>query len=677
MRNIKEQVEQLSPEKKRAFYKTIKEKGAAFNIYPLSDVQNSMWFLYEMDKKSPYYNVPFVIEIRGSLDRLALDRSLKEMIMENTILRTRIFSLEGECFQYFENDFSYADLKVRECMNDQVEAEIMKEYENAFDLERDYPLRYVLLREMEEKHTLVITVHHIFTDGWSIGLFYDDLMKKYQEASGIKSDVEVQKGKQYYEFVQENAERDKSAQRNYWAGRLEQASSYLRLPVNYPRVLPVSNKAFTYELQQVEKKAIVSYAQTNRVSAYSIFLTLFTKLLTVVCNQNNITVGTPILNRDLGRFDSTYGLFVNTVPINVHWNNEDKVCSKPREVNRLVNEAVENGSLSISEIMTCADIKREKHNNPLYQVLFTYQTDSLFKKEKEQDSDGKGIEFQLFTEIENLDVQFDMLCSVIEHESHFQVLCAFREALFSKENIEQICGVLHKGIAAFPEDSTADYVFEYEYASQQKEYRNIVSRYERILNEQLNLTECEMIQIRNFCLIFFKSEQVIYRDQVTAILEPYMDCEIVLIPGENREKILHDFDAVLEPFYYLRQHKKVSEVTLNILQNKAENIYEIIYISDSDVEMDVQDNIRVIRQQYISIPATDSRLKQDIKTIVIELLKLEELSDDENFFHIGCNSIKSVKLCRVLNQRLGTQLNVADIYRYSSLNKLVNHIETQ
>lgn len=161
MKNIQEQVQQLIGNKKRSFYEMVKAKGAVYNIYPLSDVQKGMWFLYELDKQSPYYNVPFIVHIEGELDVDILNLAFKEIILKNTILRTRLFTIYDECFQYYENDFEFRDIQLQKCTQEELSDIVRKEYEIPFDLMRDYPIRYKLLNVNEKRYSLIICIHHM------------------------------------------------------------------------------------------------------------------------------------------------------------------------------------------------------------------------------------------------------------------------------------------------------------------------------------------------------------------------------------------------------------------------------------------------------------------------------------------------------------------------------------
>ncbi|ANU49721.1 hypothetical protein ADH76_08030 [Enterocloster clostridioformis] len=687
MKNIQEQVQQLIGNKKRSFYEMVKAKGAVYNIYPLSDVQKGMWFLYELDKQSPYYNVPFIVHIEGELDVDILNLAFKEIILKNTILRTRLFTIYDECFQYYENDFEFRDIQLQKCTQEELSDIVRKEYEIPFDLMRDYPIRYKLLNVNEKRYSLIICIHHMFVDGWTIGLIYNDLMDNYKNILANKDHSENMRIKrQYHSFVEQQENLDKENAKKFWKEQLCDASTFLRLPVNYPRLIPLRNEAFTEEIARVSKKQIDNLAREQKVTPYSLFLTIFFKVLTLICGQENITVGTPILNRDLSKYNDTYGLFVNTVPINILWEENAELLDMVQKVNLKISSALENGMLAINEIMNCAEIKRIKGNTPLYQVLFTFQTNSLFnRKEVSYNLDGSKLSFMLQTEIDNLDLQFDFFCLVIQHDSYYQILCSFRKSLFSVENIHRISS-LFRSVIEGVSDGAESYNYEYKNEIKNTDYRDRIAIYEKKLCNSLRFEQCDIYFIRNFCFVFYVALQKVSAQKIIRVLEQYMDNEFVIFKLDdtdiaNKQCILkiiyNDFPYVIDVFYRIRQSRQVNDVRLDIdVRSKAEIFYIITYISDYVMDFKSENNkIILVQQQYNKVTAKENENEKTVKEIIVELLGVETIATEDDIFHLGCTSIKSIRLCKILNKRLGTDLNVADIYRYSTISKLVEYIE--
>lgn len=141
--------------------------------------------------------------------------------------------------------------------------------------------------------------------------------------------------------------------------------------------------------------------------------------------------------------------------------------------------------------------------------------------------------------------------------------------------------------------------------------------------------------------------------------------------------IYNDFPYVIDVFYRIRQSRQVNDVRLDIdVRSKAEIFYIITYISDYVMDFKSENNkIILVQQQYNKVTAKENENEKTVKEIIVELLGVETIATEDDIFHLGCTSIKSIRLCKILNKRLGTDLNVADIYRYSTISKLVEYIE--
>ncbi|HWP43816.1 MAG TPA: condensation domain-containing protein, partial [Blastocatellia bacterium] len=293
---------------------------------PLSFAQQRLWLLDQLEPGNPAYNIPFAIRLTGALDFEALERSLNEIIRRHEVLRTSFVVRHAQPVQVIEADarltLEVTDLRGLEASARAADLEriIKEEALERFDLGRGPLIRARLVRESGREQVLLLTIHHIAGDGWSIGVFVQELGRLYEAYSkGEESPLEelqIQYGD--YAFWQRTRQGEElERQLEYWKKELHGAPTVLDLPTDRPRPALRSYRGATQtiRLSRSLSEALKQECRREGATMFMLLLAGFNALLMRYSGQEDILVGTPIANRTRAEIEGLIGYFANTLVI--------------------------------------------------------------------------------------------------------------------------------------------------------------------------------------------------------------------------------------------------------------------------------------------------------------------------------------------------------------------------
>ena len=292
---------------------------------PLSFAQQRLWFLDQYESNSSVYNIPSALRLKGALDVTALEQSLNEIVRRHESLRTTFSAVDGEPVQVIASalkmSLPFKDLMDLPESDRENEAQrlAMEQAREPFELSQAPLLRVILLRLGPYDHVLVLTMHHIVSDGWSRGVLYRELSLLYQAYTQGKPSPLAELSIQYADFavwqrqwlqgeVLEN-------QLSYWKKQLEGAPAILNLPTDRPRPAVQSYRGAnqSIELPPELTQGLKALSAQQGVTLFMTLLAAFQTLLHRYTGQNDIVVGSPIANRNRAEIEGLIGFFVNTL----------------------------------------------------------------------------------------------------------------------------------------------------------------------------------------------------------------------------------------------------------------------------------------------------------------------------------------------------------------------------
>ncbi|MDZ8258880.1 non-ribosomal peptide synthetase [Nostoc sp. ChiQUE01b] len=352
---------------------------------PLSFAQQRMWFLYQLDKKSPFYNENLQVRIVGKLSVTALEQSINEIIRRHEALRTTFAVREGIPFQAISPSCAIALPVVNlqgfpEASVQQIVTSLVRK---PFDLAIAPLLRATLLRQEAESHLLILTIHHIITDGWSMGIFFKELEILYQAFTQGEPNPLPELTIQYADFAlwqrQWLTQEVQQKQLDYWKQQLTGAPPLLELPTNYPRppVQTFSGATKKFQLTEHLTSQLVSLSQKSGVTLFMTLLAAFAVLLHRYSGVNDVCIGSPFANRNRQEVEPLIGCFVNTLVLRTQIEDNPSFSQFLQQVRSVVWDAHAHQDIPFEQVVEALQPERSLGYNPLFQVVFVLENFSL------------------------------------------------------------------------------------------------------------------------------------------------------------------------------------------------------------------------------------------------------------------------------------------------------------
>lgn len=344
-----------------------------------------MWFLHQWEPGSPLYNIPCAFKVIGQLDIAALEHSLNELVQRHEALRTTFSVVDGQPVQVVTPSLavtlSLVDLISMTEADRQFEALRLanEQARRPFDLTRAPLFRASVLRLAEEEHVLLLTLHHIVSDGWSMGVLFRELAAVYDDFLTGKPSALPQLPIQYPDFSVWQRQwlqgEVLEKQLSYWKKQLADAPARLELPTDRPRP-PMQ----TY--RGAKQSLVLSPALTTRLKALSLhekaslFMTLlaaFQTLLYRYTGNHDIIVGSPIAGRNRTELEGLIGFFANTLVLRTDVSGNPSFRQLLGRVRKVALEAYAHQDLPFERLVEELQPERNFSHSPLFQLMFALQ----------------------------------------------------------------------------------------------------------------------------------------------------------------------------------------------------------------------------------------------------------------------------------------------------------------
>ncbi|MGB3205488.1 MAG: amino acid adenylation domain-containing protein, partial [Crinalium sp.] len=352
---------------------------------PLSFAQKRLWFLDQLIPNNPFYNIPQALRITGNLNILALEQSLSKIVQRHEALRTTFQLVDNQPVQVItENEIlALPIIDLRQIPVEQQENAAIQQVTQAasepFNLAKDRLIRCQLFQLSEQDYILLVVIHHIVSDGWSIGVFIKELGAIYQAlATGTPPhlpDLSIQ----YADFAHWQQKYFNSEvlekQLAYWKQQLAGAPAVLNLPTDRPRpqIQTYRGATTSFILPPQIAEAVKLLSQRQGVSIFMTYLAAFKTLLYRYTGQPEIVVGSPIANRHWSQIEELIGFFVNTLALRTNIEDHlsfEELLSKIREV---ALGAYAHQDLPFEQLVEALQPVRDLSYTPLFQVMFVLQ----------------------------------------------------------------------------------------------------------------------------------------------------------------------------------------------------------------------------------------------------------------------------------------------------------------
>jgi amino acid adenylation domain-containing protein len=353
---------------------------------PLSLAQQRLWFVDQLDRaESAAYHMPAALRLTGQLDVAALQATLDRLIARHEGLRTSFTAIDGvpyqqlapeDCgFALVHEDLSALSIEERDAAIATLSAE---EARAPFDMGTGPLIRGRLLRLSADEHLLLVTQHHIVSDGWSIGVMVREVAALYTAFQNGEADPLPPLEIQYADYAQWQRGwlqgEELTRQLDFWKGHLTAAPALLELPHDRPRPAVQSHAGGTVPLVlSAELTArLRSFSQRHGVTLFMTLLSGWGLLLSRLSGQQDVVIGTPVANRQRREVENLIGFFVNMLAVRLRFEGKPSVASLLANVKETTLAAFANQELPFEQVVEAVHPQRSMSHSPLAQVTFTW-----------------------------------------------------------------------------------------------------------------------------------------------------------------------------------------------------------------------------------------------------------------------------------------------------------------
>lgn len=415
--------------------------------YKLSSVQKRLYFMYVLDCTSLTYNMPSLVKLEGFLDRGRFESSFKQLIQRHESLRTSFEMINDVPVQIIREEVDF-EITYLESKEEEIEP-IIESFCRPFVLNEAPLIRVGLIALSNDEHVLMVDMHHIITDGTSLGILIRDFMGFYnrEELQELKLQY-----KDYAEWQQSEKQQNEAAkQKDFWLNEFSEESAVLQLPSDYVRPSVKSNEgdSLGFEISAEETKALKSLAEEEGATVFMVIMSIFNVLLSKLGNQEDIVVGIPAAGRSHADLENIIGMFVNTLPVRAYPKGSLSFREFLVQVKSKILACFQNQTYQYEQLIEQLKIERDTSRNPLFDVMLVYHNFENSTLEI------PGLKIERFNSSAKIS-KFDITLSAFERDDQIVFDFAYCTRLFSRGTIERFIGYFKSIVSSVVSDANKE-----------------------------------------------------------------------------------------------------------------------------------------------------------------------------------------------------------------------------
>ncbi|QNV63831.1 Gramicidin S synthase 2 [Paenibacillus polymyxa E681] len=418
--------------------------------YPLSSAQKRLFILNQLEGADQSYNMPGVLLLEGSIDRSLLEKAFRGLIARHETLRTGFEIVQGEAIQRIYESVDFA-VEYRHASEEEA-PEVVQAFIRPFDLAKPPLLRAELVELAAERYLLMFDMHHIVSDGVSMDVLVEELVRLYGGESLEPLRIQYKD----YAVWQQSDEQKVQLKREeaYWLDRYRGELPVLEMPTDYPRpaVQSFEGQTLTSFVDEATNEGLKQLAAQRGTTLYMVLLAAYTVLLHKYTGQDDLIVGTSIAGRTHGDTQPLIGMFVNTLALRNYPASKKTFLSYLEEVKETTLGAYEHQNYPFEELVDKVQVSRDLSRNPLFDTMFSLQ--NLEDKEFELE----GLKLSSYPS-EYGTAKFDLSVDVTEENGGLECSFEFATALYKESTIRRLSthfGHLLAAIASRPDAKIAE-----------------------------------------------------------------------------------------------------------------------------------------------------------------------------------------------------------------------------
>lgn len=626
-KDLNKKLSQLSPEKRELLEKKLRERAGKKkktniiprrknqNECPMSFAQERLWFLNQLNPDSPFYNIPAAIKIKGELNINAFIKAFENVIERHEILSVVFKSKNEGPEQYIKRrKKSKIDIVDLSTLNSTTKSvQIKSQFNNLsskpFELSEGPLFRATLIKVANDENIFIICFHHIIADGWSIGVFINDLLHFYK--SGLNSrfnNLLEPLDIQYFDFSswqkQKLEKGEFDTQLDYWKKELKNIPELLDLPLDNPRrsIQTFNGKNYEFKIPNNLKQKLIKISKESNASMFMVLLAAFQILIRRFSGQKEFGIGIPAANRNHPQIKNLIGFFVNSLVIRSNIDFELTFSDLLEIVKEKVLKANENQDIPFEKIVESLGIKKDISHTPLFQVMFDFQINPL------NHISLPGINLEVIKPEVN-SAKFDLLLLI--EDSKDKLICSleYNSDLFNATTIANLIDSflnLLDSITSYPNQK-----LKYLNIIDEKTYKKIVYEFNNTL-EELSSNK----GVHNF----FEDQVKLHPEKVALEFESKTMVYEELNRNANRlARYLKERGVKNETSVGIAVSRSFEQIIAVLAVTKCGGVYVPIDISYPDERISI-----MIKDSGIKILLVDDKFNRDIPDSQIRMLNVVE-----------------------------------------------------
>ncbi|HEY3581180.1 MAG TPA: condensation domain-containing protein, partial [Pyrinomonadaceae bacterium] len=651
---------------------------------PLSFAQQRLWFLDQLEPGSAFYNVPTAVRLRGPLNIEALERTLSEIVRRHEVLRTTFSSGERQPVQIIGEaqplriaveDFSSLSETERE---QKARVLLEAEAQAPFDLSVRPLWRVRLLKLAAEEHVLLLTMHHIISDGWSMGVLIREVARLY--AAYVKGEPSPlpQLAIQYADYAVWQREwlqgEVLEEELKYWREQLGGELPVLDLPADRarPEVQTYRGAQLTFSLSTSLSQGLQQLSQKHDCTLFMTLLAAFQTLLYRHSGQEEIVVGSPIAGRNHTELEQLIGFFVNTLVLRTDLSGRPSFRELLQRVREMTLGAYTHQEVPFEKLVEELQPERDMSRSPLFQAFFTLQNAAATS-----DQVLPGVELE-WLGAEGHSAKFELMLVMMQRGDVLEGTLDYNTDLFEAETMERLLSHYQNLLQAVVEN-VDQRISEVELLSAE-ERRQLVAEWnetviehpqpEKLL-EQLSGTESVAAEGERP----FANAQCYVLDQQQQLVPRGVRGELYVGGAAVTRAYLDQTDLTAERFVPDECSGRAGARlyrTGDVCWRRADGTLMFGGHIDHPRAPRLSGKERG-RQTFPSAPLTE--LEQTISKVWCQVLQVEKVNVHDNFFDIGGHSLLMIGMHRILADVLQKKISLVDMFKYPTISSLAKFVE--
>ncbi|WP_186314395.1 non-ribosomal peptide synthetase [Bacillus pumilus] len=396
--------------------------------YPVTSAQKRLFVLEKMTDAEQSYHMPAALKLEGAFDEKRFKKAIEQLVQRHEAFRTSFDFVQNEPVQRIEPNISVPIETIEG--NGRGIQELMNDFIRPFDIEKAPLFRVGLVSASVNVHYLLIDMHHIISDGASVGILIEELSALYR---GDKLEELPVQYKDYAVWSKsETFSAQIEAEEAFWLKQLEGELPVLALPEDLPRpkVQTFSGDRVSFTINGPLKTKLDELVRALNSTTYTVLLTCYSTLLSKLSRQEDIIIGSPIVGRTHPDIQSVIGMFVNTLALRTQPAGHLTAAEFASNVHQLVLEANDHQLYPFEELVDQVQTVRDTSRHPIFDVVFSMENADI----RDLKMDGLQIVPEPFEE--NI-AKFDLTLTGNESVDHIELVFDFNTSIFQQSSIEK------------------------------------------------------------------------------------------------------------------------------------------------------------------------------------------------------------------------------------------------